>query len=121
LGDNAKFLLRVYWQPGAAMSVILDQGSLLFASLAVLAVSIVLEPPLTHIWSWVSFSFYAPLLVLAAVYVPGILLLGKLLAEVGMGFGTAFERDYSPLLICTARRALVLALAGRRRKNSVTL
>jgi len=41
LVDNAKFLLRVYWQPGAAMSAILDQGSLLFASLAVLAVSYV--------------------------------------------------------------------------------
>jgi hypothetical protein len=39
LVDNAKFLLRVYWQPGAAMSTILDHGSLLFACLAVLAVS----------------------------------------------------------------------------------
>ena len=100
--DNLKFLLRVYWQPGAAMSAILDQGSLLFTSLAVLAVSAVLGPPLQRAWSWLSFSFYAPLLVLAVVYVPGILLLGKLLAGLGIGFGTAFQRDYSPLLICTA-------------------
>jgi tetratricopeptide (TPR) repeat protein len=116
LVDNAKFLLRVYWQPGAAMSAILDQGSLLFASLAVLAVSVLLAPPMRYAWPWLSFSFYTPLLVLAVVYVPGILLLGKLLAQIGGGAGTAFERDYSPLLICTAMAwtaaNLPLALAG---------
>jgi hypothetical protein len=108
--------LREYWQPGAAMSTILDHGSLLFASLAVLAVSVPLEPPLKYTWPWLSFSFYAPLLVLAMVYVPGILLLGKLLADLRGGFGPAFERDYSPLLICTAMAwaaaNLPLALAG---------
>jgi tetratricopeptide (TPR) repeat protein len=114
LGDNAKLLLRLYWQPGAAMSAILDQGSLLFASLAVLAVSLPLELALKY--AGLSFSFYTPLLVLAVVYVPGILLLGKLLAGLGGGFGTAFERDYSPLLICTAMAwtaaNLPLAAAG---------
>ena len=112
--DNAKFLLRLYQQPGAAMSTILDQGSLLFASLTVLAVSLPLELPLKY--AGLSFSFYTPLLVLAVVYVPGILLLGKLLAGLGGGLGTAFERDYSPLLICTAMAwtaaNLPLALAG---------
>jgi tetratricopeptide (TPR) repeat protein len=102
LVDNAKFLLRMYWQPGAAMSAILDHGSLLFASLAVLAISVPLGPPLKYTWPWLSFSFYTPLLVLAVVYVPGILLLGKLLANLGGGFRTEFERDYSPLLICAA-------------------
>ena len=106
----------MYWQPGAAMSAILDQGSLLFASLAALAVSVLLGPPLTHTWPWLSFSFYTPLLALAVVYVPGILLLGKMLAGLGLGFGPAFERDYSPLLICTATAwtaaSLPLALAG---------
>jgi hypothetical protein len=48
LADNAKSLFRAYWQPGAAMSAILDQGSLLFASLAVLAVSVLLEPTLKY-------------------------------------------------------------------------
>jgi tetratricopeptide (TPR) repeat protein len=114
LVDNAKFLSRLYWQPGAAMSAILDQGSLLFASLAVLAVSLPLEIPLKY--AGLSFSFYTPLLVLAVVYVPGILLLGKLLAGLGGGFGTAFERDYSPLLVCTAMAwtaaNIPLALAG---------
>ena len=48
-----------------------------------------------------SFSFYTPLLVLAVVYVPGALLLSALLARLG-GLGTVFQRDYSPLLTCTA-------------------
>jgi tetratricopeptide (TPR) repeat protein len=54
--------------------------------------------------------------VLAVAYVPGILLLGNLLADLRGGFGTALERDYSPLLICTAMAwtaaNLPLAVAG---------
>jgi tetratricopeptide (TPR) repeat protein len=91
--DNAKLVLRLYLQPGAAMSAILDRGSLLFASLAVLVISLLL--PLTV-------SFYTPLLILALVYVPGVLLLSKLLGGLGGGFGMVFRRDYSPLLTCTA-------------------
>src|SRR5437773_6572412 len=104
--DNAKLLLRLLWRPADAMSGILDQGSLLFASLAVLAVSLLVQYgvqsviprapvaaqhaaqpqeteqpdedqpalPLAHAQPWWSFSFYAPLLVLAVVYVPGTLL-----------------------------------------------
>jgi tetratricopeptide (TPR) repeat protein len=70
------------------MSDILDRGSLLFASLAVLAVSLLLGS---------SVSFYAPLLVLALVYVPGTLLIGKVL-----GTSAVFQRDYSPLLTCAS-------------------
>jgi len=40
VSDNAKLLLRLLWRPADAMSGILDQGSLLFASVAVLAVSL---------------------------------------------------------------------------------
>jgi Flp pilus assembly protein TadD len=40
-------------------------------------------------------------LVLAAVYVPGALLLVNLLARMG-GMGAVFQRDYSPLLTSTA-------------------
>src|SRR6202042_481379 len=96
LVENPKLLLLVFWRPSAAMSAILDRGSLLFASLAMLAVSLLLRFP------GFSFSFYTPLLVLAAVYVPGALLLSKLLAGVGGGLGTVFQRDYSSLLTCTA-------------------
>ena len=131
--DNAKLLLRLLWRPADAMSGILDQGSLLFASLAVLAVSLFVqygvqslipgasvavqhaapaqenerdepnEPavPMPRPQPWWSFSFYAPLLLLAAVYVPGTLLVTSLIAHLG-GFGAVFERDYSPLLTCTA-------------------
>jgi tetratricopeptide (TPR) repeat protein len=94
LVENAKLLLRILWQPAAAMSAILDRGSLLFASLAVLAVSLLLR--------LFPFSFYTPLLVLAVVYVPGALFLSKLLAGLGGGFGAVFQRDYAPLLTCSA-------------------
>ncbi len=74
------------------MSAILDQGSLLFASIAALAAGWLLPFRL---------SFYVPLLLLAAVYVPSTLLTATLLGRLG-AFGTVFERDYSPLLTCTA-------------------
>ena len=98
--DNAKLLLRVYAQPGAAMSAILDRSSLLFASLAVLVVGFLLR--LFPASLPLSFSFYTPLLVLALVYAPGVLLLSKLLAGLGGGWGAVFQRDYSPLLTCAA-------------------
>jgi tetratricopeptide (TPR) repeat protein len=109
LADNIKLLLRVYWQPAAAMSAILDQGSLLFASVAVLAVSLFYK-------SGLAISFYMPLLVLAVAYVPGVLLLSGLLARLGGGLGSVFQRDYAPLLTSTAMAwaaaNLPLALAG---------
>ena len=98
------------------MSAILDHGSLLFASLSVLAVSLLLGFPVGRAWPGFSLSFYSPLLVLAVFYVPGVLLLGKLMAGSGGGTGADFGRDYSPLLGCTAAAwtaaSLPLALAG---------
>jgi tetratricopeptide (TPR) repeat protein len=91
--ENTKSLLRLYVHPAAAMSEILDRGSMLFAVVAVIAVSLLLRIP---------FSFYVPLLVLAAVYVPGVLLLSVTLARTGGSFGAIFQRDYAPLLTCTA-------------------
>jgi len=100
--------LRIYWQPSAALSAILDQGSLLFASMAVLAVSLLYKFGL-------GIAFYLPLLALAVVYVPGVLLLSGLLARLGGGLGSVFRRDYSPLLTCTgaawAAANLPMALA----------
>lgn len=107
--DNIKLLLRVFRQPSTAMSAILDQGSLLFASVAVLLISLFYK-------SGLGVGFYMPLLVLAAAYVPGVLLLSGLLARLGGGLGSVFQRDYSPLLTCTAMAwaaaNLPLALAG---------
>src|ERR1039457_1503775 len=89
--DHAKLLLRLLYQPASAMGEILDRGRLLFASAAVLAASLWLKINAPGL----PFSFYAPLLVLAAVYVPGALLLSR-------GAGAVFQRDYSPLLTSTA-------------------
>jgi tetratricopeptide (TPR) repeat protein len=72
------------------MSGILDQGSLLFASIVALAVGL-----------FYPVSFYIPLLLLAAFYVPGILLITGLVGRFA-GFASDFRRDYSPLLTCVA-------------------
>ncbi len=77
------------------MSAILDQGSLLFASVAALVAAWFFRS------SW-AISFYTPLLVLAVFQVPGVLLLATLLGSLGGGAGSVFRRDYSPLLTCTA-------------------
>ncbi len=92
---HMKLLLEIYWRPAAAMSDILDRGSLLFASVAALVAALFYRSAL-------GVSFYMPLLVLAIVYVPGVLLLATLVARLGGGFGGVFQRDYSPLLTCTA-------------------
>jgi tetratricopeptide (TPR) repeat protein len=94
--DDTKLVLRLYLQPAAAMSDILDQGSLFFASAAVLAVSFLLGRSIAGL------SFYLPLLVLAVAYVPGILAITGLAGRVAGGFGSSFQRDYAPALTCTA-------------------
>lgn len=96
LSENVKLLWRLLWQPGAAMSGILDRGSLLFATLAVMAVTLLLQFSVR-----VPFSFYTPLLVLAAIYVPGTLLVTNVIARLG-SLGAVFQRDYSALLTCTS-------------------
>jgi hypothetical protein len=112
MADGIKLLLRLWWRPGAAMSAILDRGSLLFASVTVLVVSLLLE---SGAGQWLRFGFYMPLLVLAVVYVPGALLLGNVLGRL-TGYGADFRRDYAPLLTCTAMAwaaaNLPLVLAG---------
>jgi tetratricopeptide (TPR) repeat protein len=90
-------LLRIWTQPAAAMGAILDRGSLLFASVAALAATLLLK----FMVPWLPISFFTPLLVLAVVYVPGVLLLATLLGRLG-GLGVVFQRDYSTLLTCAA-------------------
>jgi tetratricopeptide (TPR) repeat protein len=94
---HLKLLFRLWWQPAAAMGEILDRGSLLFASLAAIGAALLLQAGPVPL----PFSFYTPLLVLAAVYVPGVLLLAVPIARLG-ALGTVFQRDYSPLLTCAA-------------------
>jgi tetratricopeptide (TPR) repeat protein len=113
VGSNLKLLLRLYARPAAAMSDILDRGSLLFAGLAVAFVSL--------LFNWrapnaSAFGFLAPLLLLAVVYVPGVLVLSNLLGRLG-SLRVLFQRDYAPLLACTAMgwtaAVLPLAIVGR--------
>jgi len=94
---NAQFLFRLWWQPAAAMSSILDRGSLLFASVAALGASLLLKSGVPELPG----SFFTPPLILAIFYVPGTLLLSNLLGRLG-ALGTVFHRDYSPLLTCSA-------------------
>ncbi len=98
MGKQISLLVRLWWQPGKAMSEILDRGSLLFATIAVLAASLVLQ---WNVRPGIRFSFYTPLLILAAIYVPGVILIITLLARLG-SFGAVLRRDYSSLLTCTA-------------------
>src|SRR5215468_7181225 len=76
------------------MSAILDRGSLLFATLAVLAANALVNLTLPV-------GFFMPLLVLAAFYVPGVLILGAVVGRLG-GVGMVLQRDYSPMLACAA-------------------
>jgi tetratricopeptide (TPR) repeat protein len=96
LVTDIKLILRLYTAPGPGMSDILDRGSLLVPTAAVLVVSWVLGRSIPGL------SFYEPLLVLALFYVPGILLIRGTTERTGGSFGVAFQRDYSPLLTCVA-------------------
>jgi tetratricopeptide (TPR) repeat protein len=95
---DAKLVARLYTQPVSAMSDILDRGSLVFASLSV----IVLSWLLGHTIRGLLLSFYSPLLILAAVYVPGVLVISGVAGRFAGGFGGVFQRDYAPLLTCVA-------------------
>jgi tetratricopeptide (TPR) repeat protein len=80
------------------MSDILDRGSLLFSTVAVLLISLALG----HAGAGFVFSFYVPLFVLAVIYTPGILLIGGWVGHASGSFRSAFQRDYAPLLTCVA-------------------
>ena len=112
MAESLQLLLRLLSQPVAAMSAILDRGSLLWTSLCVVAVSFGLQGPAAH---WARVPFYGPLLVLAVAYVPGILLLCAIVGRLG-GFVVSFQRDYSPMLTCVgmawAAANVPLVIAG---------
>jgi tetratricopeptide (TPR) repeat protein len=84
-----RLLFQLLYRPGAAMSEILDRGSLLFASLTALAISL-LEVSLIH---GPSLPFYLPFLVIAGLYVPCMLAIARLFGYTG---------DYGSLLTCAA-------------------
>jgi hypothetical protein len=108
LGDNLKFLFMLYVRPAAAAGGILDRGRLWLGVLAALGVSFVLHLPdfpergagtaLLRFISYTPGGYLAPLVLIAAVMVPAILLM-----RAWSGFGSAsvlLDRDYTPLLMC---------------------
>ncbi|HEU5023241.1 MAG TPA: tetratricopeptide repeat protein [Bryobacteraceae bacterium] len=96
--SDLKPILHLYTRPAAAMSDLLDRGSLFLSSVAVLAISFALS----HITVVFPFPFYGPLFGLAAIYVPGLLFIGGLISRLSGGFHSVFQRDYAPLLTCVA-------------------
>ena len=84
-----RLLFQLLYRPAAAMSEILDRGSLLFASLTALAISLIEVSLLPG----GSLPFYMPLLVLAGLYVPGMLAIGRIFGYTG---------DFGSLLTCAA-------------------
>ena len=97
--QNIKLLARLLWDPAGAMNGTLDRGSLLFASIAALCATALIATGLSG--SFRLGGSYLPLLLLAAVYVPGLVFFGSLIGRLG-SLGTVFQRDYSPLLACAA-------------------
>jgi len=87
--------------PAAAMSDILDRGSLLIATIAALVATALVNLTLPV-------GIFMPLFILAAGYVPGVLVLGSLVGHLGNA-GMVLRRDYSAMLTCTA---MAMAAAG---------
>ena len=84
--DQLKILLRVYFQPGRAFGDTLDNGSLLFAGVAAVAVSVAMQ----------SLSNLAPV---AFLFAPAAVAIAA--SWLGRGsIGVALERDYAPMLVC---------------------
>jgi tetratricopeptide (TPR) repeat protein len=96
LADHLKLLALLWARPTAAMGAILDRGSALFALAVALAASFALRTA-----AGLPFGFFMPVVILALVYVPGVLLLSALIGRLG-SVGMVFQRDYSPLLTCAA-------------------
>ncbi|MEO8100841.1 MAG: tetratricopeptide repeat protein [Acidobacteriota bacterium] len=84
--DHLKTLLRIYYQPARAFGETLDTGSLVFASIAAVAVSLALQ----------SLSTLAPV---AFLFAPSAVVI--IASWVGRGsMGVALQRDYAPMLAC---------------------
>ena len=96
--SDLKPILNLYTRPAAAMSDLLDRGSLFISSLAVLVISFALS----RVTVVFPFPFYGPLFGLAVIYVPGLLFIGGMISRVSGGFHSVFQRDYAPLLTCVA-------------------
>lgn len=113
MSTQFRLLLRLFISPAAAISDILDRGTLLFASVAAIVVSALLQ--LASGRAPGLLSTLLPLIILAAVYAPSTLVSATLVGRLG-GLAVVFQRDYSPLLTCTlmcwAAANLPICIAG---------
>ncbi|MGH9719151.1 MAG: tetratricopeptide repeat protein [Bryobacteraceae bacterium] len=103
-GGNTSLLFRLYTRPVFAMSAILDQASLFYACILMLIGSAILKYVLSASAARAGagfFEFYSPLLITALFYVPGTILAGTLIGQLG-AFRTVFDREYASFLTCTA-------------------
>jgi Tfp pilus assembly protein PilF len=108
VSDNIKAFFMLYVNPTAAFGRILDRGRLWFAALAALAVGFVLhfgdiplrEPssPLLRFISFAPGTYLVPLLIVAIVIVPAVILM-RSFTGFG-GFSVLLNNDYVPLLMC---------------------
>lgn len=86
--DNLRILCRLYYRPLAAMSEIIDEGSLLFGALAVLAVSALLDLGTASVGVGLNSvaSFFAPISTLSTVFSLALLFHGDI-GDVSWSFG----------------------------------
>ncbi len=106
--DNFKAFLMLYAKPGSGFGRILDRGRFWPAALIAFAIMFLLHfgdvpvrgfaPPLSRFISFARGTYLFPLLILAIVIVPAIVLLR---AISGHGsFAALLQSDYVPLLMC---------------------
>lgn len=107
--DNIKAFFMLYVNPAGGFGRILDRGRLWMAALGAVAVGFVLHfsdipirgfaPPISRFISYAPGAWLIPLIILAVVIVPSILLLR---AMFGHGsFTVLLNTDYVPLLMCS--------------------
>lgn len=107
--DNFKALFILYARPASAFGRILDRGRLWFAALAAVFVGYALHfgdlpmrgfaPPLWRLISYAPGGYLYPLLILAIVTVPAIILLRSISSR--GGFTHVLSGDYVPMLMCS--------------------
>ena len=106
--DNFKAFLMLYVKPGSGFGRILDRGRFWPAALIAFAVLFLLHfgdvpvrgfaPPLSRFISYAPGAYLFPLLILAIVIVPAIVLLRAISGH--GGFVGLLQSDYVPLLMC---------------------
>ncbi|MBI2679809.1 MAG: tetratricopeptide repeat protein [Candidatus Solibacter usitatus] len=93
LARQFRLLVGLYYRPSAAMGEIIDEGSLIFGAICVIAISGVLS------FTPGPFGFFTWLITLAVFFVPAGILHAVLFEPVG-GFSVVFRRDYGSFLTC---------------------